>query len=175
MRWSKGDGPKEGEEWRVIPRYPGYEASTLGRIRNVRTGYVLQPNPSKHNYGYLRVTFGSRDSRRKEYVHALVLETFHGPRPPRHVARHDPDHDPANNRPENLKWGTQKENCADMVRHGRSTFGERNPSAKLTKADVFEIRAERRLNTPIKVLAARFGVVESCISRVTTGNNWRHL
>jgi hypothetical protein len=29
------------------------------------------------------------------------------------------DGNPSNNRPDNLRWGTAKENAADMIRHGR--------------------------------------------------------
>ncbi|WP_413716185.1 HNH endonuclease signature motif containing protein [Sphingobium sp. B1D7B] len=43
-------------------------------------------------------------------IHQAVCEAFHGPKPfPRAVVIHL-DEDAHNNRPENLKWGTQKEN-----------------------------------------------------------------
>lgn len=49
--------------------------------------------------------------RRKTFkVHSAVCEAFHGPKPfPKAVAMHD-DENSRNNRPDNLKWGTQKEN-----------------------------------------------------------------
>ena len=43
-------------------------------------------------------------------IHQAVCEAFHGPKPfPEAVVIHL-DEDGHNNRPENLKWGTQKEN-----------------------------------------------------------------
>lgn len=43
-------------------------------------------------------------------MHQLVCEAFHGPKPfPKAVVIHI-DENGLNNRPENLKWGTQKEN-----------------------------------------------------------------
>lgn len=48
--------------------------------------------------------------RKKTYkVHRLVCEAFHGP-PPDGADTLHLDENPANNRPENLKWGTRKEN-----------------------------------------------------------------
>jgi acylphosphatase len=42
-------------------------------------------------------------------LHQLIAEAFHGPRPfPDAVVMHV-DENAANNRPSNLKWGTQKE------------------------------------------------------------------
>lgn len=47
---------------------------------------------------------------RPRKAHQLVCEAFHGPKPsPEAVVIHL-DENALNNRPENLKWGTQKEN-----------------------------------------------------------------
>lgn len=47
---------------------------------------------------------------RPRKVHQLVCEAFHGPKPfPEAVVIHL-DENAHNNRPGNLKWGTQKEN-----------------------------------------------------------------
>ena len=48
---------------------------------------------------------------RKTYrVHQLVCEAFHGPRPsPSHIVLHL-NEEASDNRPENLRWGTRKEN-----------------------------------------------------------------
>jgi len=49
-----------------------------------------------------------RQSPRK--VHQLVCEAFHGPKPFEKAVVIHIDEDAHNNRPENLMWGTQKEN-----------------------------------------------------------------
>lgn len=51
------------------------------------------------------------------YVHALVMETFVGPRPEGSEIRHL-DGDRCNNRVDNLKYGTHSENMMDRERHG---------------------------------------------------------
>jgi hypothetical protein len=99
------------ERWKRIPGHPGYEASSLGRVRSVdRTlsdgreagGMVLALTEDKD--GYLRVKLG----RRLVGVHTLVALAFHGPPEVRHV-----NDDPKDNRPEGLVWGSRKENERD--------------------------------------------------------------
>jgi len=54
--------------------------------------------------------FDEEKRQRPRKVHQLVREAFHGPKPfPNAVVIHV-DESALNNQPENLKWGTQKEN-----------------------------------------------------------------
>ncbi len=67
----------------------------------------------------------------------LVCEAFHGPKPfPKAVTIHL-DEDPSNNVPDNLKWGTQKENL-NMPKFKKwqteIRVGENSPTAKGRKA-----------------------------------------
>nr|WP_033609299.1 NUMOD4 domain-containing protein [Lactiplantibacillus paraplantarum] len=57
------------EIWRTSP-YEGYSASTLGRIRNDRTGRILKPGKTK--LGYLIVTVGGQS----RYTHQIIMDTF---------------------------------------------------------------------------------------------------
>lgn len=106
------------EEWKPIPTLPEYEASSLGRLRRV-PHFKPMPKGGERRYGGAP-TFGAWDEvtnrfvvmyRGKTYrVGRLVCEAFHGPAPfPRAVAMHG-DEDSRNNRPDNLSWGTQKQN-----------------------------------------------------------------
>lgn len=65
-------------------------------------------------------------------MHQAVCEAFHGPKPfPKAVVIHL-DENAHNNRPENLKWGTQKENCASpgYRAYCRSRTGANSPTTK---------------------------------------------
>lgn len=112
---------KEG--WRPVVGYEGwYEVSSDGRVRSVsRTmlhpsgvdsalkGKVLKARINKAT-GHVVVDLYRDGARTTWYVHALVCEAFNGPRPrPSMVARHWPDPDRANNRPENLRWTNRNE------------------------------------------------------------------
>ena len=111
-----------GEEWRPIPGHEGYEASSTGAIRSLRrlTPHVLRP--WTHKTGHLSVSLGRGH---KHTVHSLVALTFHGPRPAGLDIRHL-NSDPADNRPENLAYGTRSENQRDSVLAGT------HPHAKKT-------------------------------------------
>jgi hypothetical protein len=99
------------EEWRPIDGHPGYEVSSLGRVRSPRGLLNLHPNSVT---GYLYVALG-RHTRRA--VHVLVAEAFHGARARSQVVRHL-DGSRQNNVVSNLAVGTYSENAHDAVRHG---------------------------------------------------------
>jgi IS30 family transposase len=62
----------------------------------------------------------------------------------------------------------------DMIAKGRMAVGEQLPQAKLTEADVVEIRrlAATLSNTAI---AKRYGVLPGAISRVVARKRWAHV
>lgn len=115
----------EPEEWRPIPGYEGfYQVSNLGRVRSLSRvtcygrkmrGRILRQ--AVHPSGHLSVNLCADRSHRKGKVHQLVLFAFVGPPPPNCEALHG-DGNPANNRIDNLTWGTRSENLLDAVRHG---------------------------------------------------------
>jgi hypothetical protein len=108
------------EEWRPIPSFPSYSASSLGRIysrpREHTKGGVLKTRISRRKYREVRLHRADGYSRTCR-VHALVCEAFYGMAPERQGARHL-DGDSLNNLATNLCWGTQAENLEDARRHG---------------------------------------------------------
>jgi hypothetical protein len=113
------------EAWRPIPGYPGYDASSLGRVRSrrqCRTGKLMRVcvNPQS---GYFQV--GLRDdggTQRHRPVHYFVTRAFFGPRPEGMIVRHL-DGTRTNNHLSNLMYGTYAENSADRLRHGTMPIG----------------------------------------------------
>lgn len=121
------------EEWRAIPGYEGYEASSWGRVRSVprevsyrgswkagaytmmKPGRVLKPAPKKS--GHLKLMLGRGVHLD---VHVAVALAFHGPKPENCEVLHA-DHNPANNVPANLSWGTRRENLMQDFRRGHRT------------------------------------------------------
>lgn len=181
------------EIWKPVPSLPGVMASSEGRI-------VLPPRYAPVNNGGFRaylpkptegvVTRASKKARhvyRGIYtkffgnikVHQAVCEAFHGPKPfPESVVIHI-DEDALNNRPENLKWGTQKENlnapgflayCRSDVRKRTLARGERHHSRVLNVKLVDEIKASP-LNTA--ALARKLGVSEGAVRGVRKGRTWK--
>lgn len=115
------------ERWVAIPGEPGYEASDMGRIRSLDRAVQSKSGVVKNLRGrvlklYQRRVDGyvevSLNRQRNRYVHQVILESFVGPRPGSVDAMHI-NGDPGDNRLENLRWGSRRENILDVVRHGR--------------------------------------------------------
>jgi hypothetical protein len=62
----------------------------------------------------------------------------------------------------------------DKRRHGTQTFGERHSPAKLTEAQVLEIK-QRVGNETLRALASEYGVSHTAIRRAANGMKWRYL
>lgn len=125
------------EEWRPVVGYERlYDVSSLGRVyRKPRTpkcrhGRFLKPRGRKTRKAYLGVSLSRNGVVRTRDVHLLVLEAFVGPRPMDHEGDHK-NRDTHDNRAENLQWVP-----ATMNR----LRGEENGTAKLSRADVENIR-----------------------------------
>lgn len=106
---------------KCIPGHEQYAADRSGGIWNLENKWQpVGPRKLKQSidlYGYptVRIWINGKHSFRK--VHALVCMAFHGPRPIKHETRHlNGIRD--DNRPENLAWGTTKENYEDRRKHG---------------------------------------------------------
>lgn len=68
--------------------------------------------------GHLDINIRKPGGRKRLWkVHQLVLWAFVGPAPEKHECRHL-NGMPADNRLENLKWGTRRENVHDAIQHG---------------------------------------------------------
>ena len=75
-------------------------------------------------------------------------------------------------RPDHLFLGTAGDNAADKIRKGRQPVGERGGGAKLTAAQVLEIRADKRTRQEI---ADEYGISLSNVKRIRARDSWAHL
>lgn len=112
---------------------------------------------------------------KKRFVHRLVFESFSGEIPVEMVVRHY-DGDPTNNRLSNLVLGTYKDNSADAARHGTQSAGERHGAAKLTAAQVSDIRARYSAGgVSQRELAREYGVTRYPICAIVAGKTWKDV
>lgn len=159
------------EAWRDIPGHEGrYQASSLGRVRSVKSGRILRLGVTPQ--GYRKVSLGAacRDQR----VHRLVLAAFVGSPLPCEEACHS-DGNRANNHLSNLRWDTRAGNHADKVKHGTTARGERNHLAKLTADDVREIRRRLAGGDLGYEIARDFNVTAANISSIRKNKTWSHI
>ena len=124
--------------WAEVPSYPGILVSSEGEV-------MVEPHPVALPNGGFRmaggaVTRGQWDGKRYVYsrrgyktmkVHRLVCEAFNGNPQPNQVCMHL-NEDASDNRPENLAWGTQRENlnAPGFLAYCRSRTGDASPVVK---------------------------------------------
>lgn len=181
----------------ICMNYPSYEVSDGGVVCSVerdlwmvrygepyytkRKRRELKPRIIRGGYAVVRLY---RDGDGVDFiVHRLVLTAFVGPCPNGMECCHN-DGDPSNNRLENLRWATPKENGEDKVRHGTTTLGRRgrhynqgskSAGAKITEDDVREMRRLHALGVGSSELGRRFGISSSNASHIVLGTAWRHV
>lgn len=157
--------------WKSVPSFKDVEASDTGNVR--RSGIELKQSNRVRNYRCVNI-----DGKRI-LVHRLVLLAFIGMPKEGEECLHLND-DPTDNRLENLRWGSHKENM--MMSRGRNHahHGEDNGHSKLTASAVNEIRVAFLQKTNFHWgrgrLAKKFGVSPQQILRVAKhlpGGGWR--
>ena len=80
------------------------------------------------------------------------------------------------NRLENLEYCSQSHNRKQDFINGRQTLaGEKNTQAKLTSANVFEIRKLIKSGFKYSELASQYNVSISSISNIFNKYTWNHL
>lgn len=106
-------------------------------------------------------------------AHRFSYELHVGPIPKGMCVCHTCDNPKCAN-PAHLWLGTHADNAADRKRKGRNgnQQGENQANAKLTDADVREIR---QLPGTSREVAERFGVEASTVRRVRRGISWTHI
>ncbi len=165
------------------------QANRWGTFERLYRGKVLQPTENSHGYNAVCLSRDGHVKNRK--VGRLVAEAFLGPCPESMELCHGPAGQEDDSL-SNVSWGTKSKNLGeDKLRDGTDPRGDRNGFARLTQNDVLEIHrlynSERHLRHAgnrhmlsgrawtRKALAMKFGVSESTIGAVLSGETWGWL
>lgn len=174
------------EIWKPVSGYVGlYEVSNFGTVRSLDriipdklhgtrklVGRVL--SYTRDSQGRCSVAL-SRDSKPiKKRIHLIVAEAFLGPRLKGIEVCHE-DGNPANNQASNLRFGTHKSNMEDMVKHGRSNRGLKNPNANMTIEQALQVKQLRLDGKIYKVIAAELGLTFEQVRGVCVGRTWHWI
>lgn len=124
---------------------------------------------SKAGYGVFRAADKSL-----VYAHRWSLEHALGrPLTEGLEALHGCDTPPCVN-PLHLREGTRQQNVDDAVGRSRQARGVALPQAKLTEAQVVQIRARLAGGEKAPAIAAAFGVTRSAVTAINIGRTWKH-
>lgn len=161
------------EQWRDIPGFEGlYQVSSFGRILSTSSQSLVPQSLGKNGYAIFNIT---KDGKRHLlYVHSTVAKTFIGPRSQKMDCCHI-DGCRTNNRVENLRWGTRKENCKDSKCHGTWRHGQGHQNAKLSDAIVIEMREKIANGMTTGEAAKAYGVSAPTVSGIKTRKWWTHI
>lgn len=121
---------EEVEVWKRIEGYKMYEVSSLGKVRNYKTGRILKPCKSG---GYLTVGLMTEDNKlQTRMVHRLVAKAFI-PNPLNKPQVNHLDKNGYNNNVTNLEWTTNKENS---IHRSTGVKQQTNQNLEIYKIDV---------------------------------------
>ena len=106
------------EIWKDIDGFPHYQVSTLGRVRNKDTSYLIKPLLSASGYMCVRIRRQPGDYDKPAVnIHRAVAEAFLEGYEPGLQVNHK-DGNKLNNIVSNLEWCTRKENSQHAMRMG---------------------------------------------------------
>lgn len=157
--------------WKELSFAPNYEINNLAVLRNKKTGKILSPFVQK---GYLSVNLCIGGKRKRIGIHQIVAITFHGPAPFKKAHAAHCDGNPFNNRPDNIKWKTPKQNADDRYIHGTHNRGENNVRHILKEDQVREIKLMLEKQN-CSVIAKIYGVKYHVIHSIKARKSWTHV
>jgi hypothetical protein len=102
------------EIWTPAYNYPDYEVSTLG---NIRTKYG-DPVPVMNSHRYKKVYLHNNNGSKIECLHKLILQSFVPNNNPHRTQCDHINRIQSDNRLDNLRWATHRENNGNKVSNG---------------------------------------------------------
>ena len=173
------------ERWMPVVGWEGvYEISSAGRVKSLeRTARIFGGHVRRvrerilsqgYSVGYKFVSL--KNNRRLSIkVHRLVLEAFIGPCPHGMECCHN-NGDRTDNRLENLRWDTPRNNCGDAVKHGTSNRGERCFNSILTEPEVLQVRTLCGISDlSYREIGGMYGIAISTVCNIYKRRVWSWL
>lgn len=167
------------ENWKVIPGFSKYEASSLGKIKtfnwkNSKKEAIIKPALSG---GYLKTVLINDDGKKCSIkVHRIIAKTFI-----LNIEGYEVNHINAvkhDNRVCNLEWCTRQENLQHSKDNNLQVvlLGEQIGNSVLKEWQVREIREKFKPRVVTRdMLALEYGVASTTIKDIILRKSWKHL
>jgi hypothetical protein len=150
-----------------LGQYPilGPEDVFMARVEKTDSCWVWQGSRNGYGYGVMMLPGG-----KMVRAHRYSYERFKGPIPNGMVIMHSCDNPPCVN-PDHLNVGTKADNNADTAKKNRHNYGTDHWNGRLSRQAIADILASTDQQS---VLARRYGVCQSHISRIKSGFHRRN-
>lgn len=157
-----------------IPGFDKYFVDKLGNVWSTERGEPKLMSQFDSGNGYNRVCLTKSGKWQSYDVHRLVAATFLGK-----TTKSQPyvlhwNDDRKDNRLENLRYGSQKENINDSKRNGTFPEGERQGKSKLTVSQILAIRKKRAAGETLSSIAREFDITPSHVGNIFK-RQWRSV
>ncbi|GJN60441.1 HNH endonuclease signature motif containing protein [Elizabethkingia anophelis] len=151
-----------------------YAISSNGEVK--RDGKIIKPCIGSRGYYLISICVDGRQYPRS--IHRLVANAFI-PNPENKPQVNHKNGNKADNSIENLEWVTSSENIIHAFGTGlkKAVKGSEHYISKLTEDNVINIRerAKSKYRGLVKELAIEYNVDQSLISRIISGEYWKHI
>ena len=154
-----------------------YEISNFGRVRNIKTNKFLTPRDN--GKGYLDITLGTKDRKRRTYIHRLVAEHFIDiPDSLKGYEKLDVNHidsNKGNNFYKNLEWCTRSQNQihAFTTNPNRNVSGFDKWNSKFSLGEIESIKfIKEHTGYSNEKIGKMFNTDRSVISRIINSKSY---
>lgn len=157
-----------------IPTLPGFEITTLGIIRNIKTQNIKSQYIS--STGYYMISVSVKNKSKPKRVHRLLAQTFI-PNPENLPMINHKDGNKLNNSLDNLEWCNQLGNMQHAFATGLvNNTGANNGMAKLNEDQVREIKSLLKAGmSQYKIAAHIGGISRSCVMNIKNRGQWKNV
>lgn len=163
------------EKWETISPAPDYEVSDFGNVRRKEVGINLRPgiNPVT-GYRLVALMCGNPRKAKTFSLHRIIAIAFI-PNPEKLPFINHKDCNKLNNSLNNLEWCTRQQNITHAKENALIAIGSRIGISKLDESKVKEIRTMLKFGVKQRLIAKKFGVAQTIISRINTCAIWNHV
>lgn len=159
-----------------VPGFSFYQCTEDGLILSTARPNTITLKPKEDRDGYLEVTLFCNGARNYFKVHQVVAITWHGDQRGLGYCVNHKNGNKKDNHKDNLEWMLPAEN----ERHARSVLGkrclgEKASRSKLKNDQIPLIKEMVRLGIRQNIVAEKFHISQSQVSRVYLGTNWSHI
>lgn len=169
------------ETWQAVPGYEGaYEISDMGRVRSVDRmsaqghlrGRLRRLGTSVTGYVHVGLC---RDGKLRNVNLARMVATVFIRAPKDDEQVNHLDGVKANNAASNLEWCTRSMNNLHRCRVLGKNRGMRHGNAKLTDADIHDIRREVAAGRTTTSVGRARGLNHTTVARIARRKSWQHV